>query len=56
MASMPCRANRNWSAAAVYRATSRRLLCPVTAAMTFALHPASASLRAAAFRKPWNVA
>jgi len=47
------RAMRAWSAASVYRCTSRKLLCPLTAAIRLAEHPASASRRQAALRRPW---
>ena len=44
--------NRSCSAARVYRSTSLSVLWPVTAMISCALHPASASRRAAAFRSP----
>src|SRR5262249_50981943 len=53
MAAMPSLAIRSWSAARVYRLTSVSVRCPLIAAITFALQPASASLRQAAFRNPW---
>ena len=45
-------ARRFWSASRVYRSTSASVLWPVMEAISFAEHPASANLRAAALRRP----
>jgi hypothetical protein len=46
------RAIRSWSAALVYRSTSRSVPWPLMAAISFALQPASARRRHAALRSP----
>src|SRR5262249_8645317 len=50
---MAVSARRRWSAARVYRTSSVRLAWPVIAPISWAVHPASASRRAAALRSPW---